>query len=40
MVMAPGRYAFSDYLRAGAPVALVYLLTALVTIPFFFPFKV
>jgi len=40
MVMAPGRYAFSDYLRAGAPVALVYLSTALITIPFFFPFKV
>ncbi len=40
MVMAPGKYAFSDYLRAGAPIALVYLATALVAIPWFFPFKV
>lgn len=40
MVMAPGKYAFADYLRAGAPIAVVYLATALVAIPFFFPFKV
>jgi di/tricarboxylate transporter len=40
MVMAPGKYALADYLRAGAPVALVYLATALIAIPYFFPFKV
>jgi di/tricarboxylate transporter len=39
MVMAPGKYAFADYLRAGAPIAVVYLATALVAIPYFFPFK-
>jgi di/tricarboxylate transporter len=39
MVMAPGKYALSDYLRAGSPVALAYLATALVAIPWFFPFK-
>ncbi len=40
MVMAPGKYAFADYLRAGAPIAFIYLATALVAIPYFFPFKV
>jgi len=40
MAMAPGKYAFSDYLRVGTPVALAYLATALVAIPWLFPFKV
>ncbi len=38
MVMSPGRYQFSDYLRAGAPIALVFLLVAFVAIPVVFPF--
>jgi di/tricarboxylate transporter len=39
MVMAPGRYTLADYLRAGAPVAVVFLGVALVTIPVFFPLR-
>lgn len=38
MVMSPGRYALADYLRAGAPLALVYLLICLVALPLVFPF--
>lgn len=38
MVMSPGRYRLADYLRAGAPIALVFLAVALVAIPVFFPF--
>ena len=37
MIMGPGRYALADYLRAGAPVALVYVATAWVAIPLVFP---
>jgi di/tricarboxylate transporter len=39
MVMSPGRYGLADYVRAGAPVALVFLLVALVAIPLVFPFR-
>lgn len=39
MVMTPGRYAMRDYLRAGTPVAVVYLATALVAIPWAFPLR-
>ncbi len=39
MVMAPGGYTFRDYLRAGAPVTVVYLLTAGWLLPVFFPFR-
>ena len=39
MVMSPGRYALRDYLRAGAPVAAVFLTVALLAIPVFFPFR-
>ncbi len=39
MVMAPGRYTLADYARAGAPLALVFLGTALVVIPVFFPLR-
>jgi len=39
MVMSPGRYRLADYLRAGGPVALVYIAVALVAIPAFFPFN-
>lgn len=39
MVMSPGRYALRDYVRAGAPVAAVFLLVTLVAVPWVFPFK-
>jgi len=39
MVMSPGRYALADYFRAGAPVAVVFVLVALVAIPLVFPFR-
>lgn len=38
MIMAPGRYVFRDYVRAGVPVALTHLTVSLTTIPLFFPF--
>ncbi|MCZ2291202.1 MAG: SLC13 family permease [Burkholderiales bacterium] len=39
MVMSPGRYRMTDYVRAGAPIALVYQAVALLAIPVFFPFR-
>jgi di/tricarboxylate transporter len=39
MVMAPGKYTVGDYARAGAPVAITYLITAWVAIPIFFPLR-
>ena len=39
MVMAPGRYTLVDYMRNGAPVALVFLATALLAIPVFYPLR-
>jgi di/tricarboxylate transporter len=38
MIMSPGRYTLADYLRAGSPVALVFIVVALVAIPVVFPF--
>jgi di/tricarboxylate transporter len=38
MVMSPGRYTLSDYMRAGAPISLVFMTVALVAIPLIFPF--
>lgn len=38
MVMSPGRYTLRDYLRAGSPVALIFLSVSLMAIPVFFPF--
>jgi di/tricarboxylate transporter len=38
MIMSPGRYTLADYLRAGSPVALVFIVVALVAIPLVFPF--
>jgi len=38
MIMAPGRYVFRDYVRAGVPVALTHLTVSLTAIPLFFPF--
>ena len=39
MVMSPGRYELRDYVRAGGPIALVFLAIALVAVPVFFPFS-
>lgn len=39
MVMSPGRYALRDYVRAGGPVAAVFLVVALLAVPWVFPFK-
>ena len=39
MIMAPGRYSFGDFVRAGLPVAIVFLAVSLAAIPVFFPFK-
>lgn len=39
MVMSPGRYTLGDFVRAGLPISLVFLATALVAIPVFFPFR-
>jgi len=38
MVMGPGGYRPRDYLRVGAPLALLLLLTAVTLIPYFWPF--
>jgi di/tricarboxylate transporter len=38
MIMSPGRYSLGDFVRAGAPVAAVFLAVALLAIPVFFPF--
>jgi di/tricarboxylate transporter len=39
MVMSPGRYTLGDFVRAGLPISLVFIATALVAIPVFFPFR-
>jgi di/tricarboxylate transporter len=39
MVMGPGGYEPRDYLRVGAPLALLMMVTALVLIPLIWPFK-
>lgn len=39
MIMAPGRYTLADYLRCGLPVALGFIGTALLAIPWIFPFR-
>ncbi|MDT8305978.1 MAG: SLC13 family permease [Anaerolineae bacterium] len=38
LIMGPGGYRFSDYLRVGAPLVLVVFVTALLLIPVFWPF--
>ena len=38
MVLGPGGYRFTDYLRLGAPLGLVMGVIALGLIPFFWPF--
>ena len=39
MVMSPGRYTLGDYVRAGLPVAAVFMAVCLVAIPMVFPFS-
>lgn len=38
MVFGPGKYRFSDYLRNGAPLSLVYGVIVITLVPIFFPF--
>lgn len=39
MVMSPGRYRMTDFLRAGLPVSITYSLTVLLLTPIVFPLK-
>ena len=38
MVMGPGGYRYRDFLRAGAPLALISMVVAAILIPVFWPF--
>jgi di/tricarboxylate transporter len=38
LIMTPGGYRFVDYLRVGAPLALLMLTSYALLLPFFFPF--
>ncbi|MEM7207665.1 MAG: SLC13 family permease [Pseudomonadota bacterium] len=38
MVLSAGQYKFTDYLKIGTPVSLVYSATVLILLPVFFPF--
>ncbi|MDD2893148.1 MAG: SLC13 family permease [Halothiobacillaceae bacterium] len=38
MVFTPGRYCFMDFVRMGLPVSLAYSITALLLLPWAFPF--
>ena len=38
MVMAPGGYTFTDYMKVGAPLLAVFFVISLILIPFFWPF--
>lgn len=39
LVVEPGRYRFTDFVRIGTPLMLLSYLVALLAIPFFFPFN-
>lgn len=39
MVMSPGRYTLGDYVRAGLPLALLYMVICLLAVPLVFPFR-
>jgi di/tricarboxylate transporter len=36
MVMGPGNYRFSDYTRIGLPLTLIYAITVLIFINFYY----
>lgn len=38
MVMGPGGYRFSDYIKIGLPLTLVVLVTVMLVLPVFWPF--
>jgi len=38
MVMAPGGYKFTDYMKVGAPLLVAFFAVSLILIPFFWPF--
>jgi len=38
MVMGPGGYRFSDYLKVGLPLTLLVLVVVMVVMPIFWPF--
>jgi di/tricarboxylate transporter len=38
MVMGPGGYRFSDYIKVGLPLTLVVLVVVLLVMPIFWPF--
>jgi len=38
LVMGPGGYRFSDYLKVGIPLTLVVFFVVLLTMPIFWPF--
>jgi len=37
LVMGPGRYRFSDYVKVGLPLTLVVLVVVLIVLPIFWP---
>ena len=39
LVMGPGNYRFSDYIKVGAPLALVVFIVAMLTLPVFWPIE-
>jgi di/tricarboxylate transporter len=38
LIMGPGGYRFTDYIKVGLPLTLVILVVALLVLPFFWPF--
>jgi di/tricarboxylate transporter len=38
MVMAPGGYSFTDYMKVGAPLLAAFFALSLILIPIFWPF--
>jgi len=38
LVMSPGGYRFTDYLKNGIPVAILAFIVSLILLPFVFPF--
>jgi di/tricarboxylate transporter len=38
LIMGPGGYRFSDYIKVGLPLTLVVLVMVLLVVPIFWPF--